>query len=79
MSKNWNVIIYSSKVLPDRPLVNGMTGKELVVGWLKKHNVFQYVSEVTHEKVRAQVYIDDKAYRFVNWTDTLKFVEENVK
>ena len=79
LSKNWNVIIYSSKVLPDRPLVNGMTGKELVVGWLKKHNVFQYVSEVTHEKVRAQVYIDDKAYRFANWTDTLKFVEENVK
>ncbi len=79
LSKDWNVIIYSSKVLPDRPLVNGMTGKELVTEWLKKHNVLQYVSEITHEKVRAQVYIDDKAYRFQNWKDTLAFVEERIK
>jgi len=79
LAQDWNIIIYSSKVLPDRPLVNGKTGKELVEEWLEKHGVLEHVSEVTHEKVRAQIYIDDKAYRFEKWEDTLKFVEENVK
>lgn len=76
LSKKFNIIIFTAKAKPSRPLVQGKTGTELVVEWLIKHNVMQYVSEVTAEKPRSQVYIDDKGYRFENWNDTMKFVEE---
>ena len=70
LSKNWNIIVFSAKVRPDRPLVNGKTGLELVTEWLAKHDVLQYVSDITHEKPRAQFYIDDKAIHFDNnWSD----------
>ncbi len=66
LSEDWNIIIFSAKVRPDRPLVNGMTGYELVDEWLEKHGVREYVSEITHEKPRAKHYIDDKAIEFTN-------------
>lgn len=72
LSEKFNIIIYSSKCLPDRPLVNGLTGKQLVVDWLTKHNVLKYVRDVTHVKPRAKVYVDDKAVRFISWEQTLK-------
>ncbi len=73
LSEHYNVIIFSSKCLPDRPLVNGLTGKQLIVDWLKKHNVLKYVRDVTHFKPRAKYYIDDKAIHFDNnWNDILK-------
>jgi len=64
LSKDWNIIIFTAKVRPDRPLVNGKTGQELVEEWLEKHEVLQFISEVTHEKPRAEYYIDDKALEF---------------
>tara|TARA_R110000824_G_scaffold5670_3_gene26053 strand:+ start:15352 stop:15753 length:402 start_codon:yes stop_codon:yes gene_type:complete len=75
LSKNYNIIIFTAKVKPSRPLVNGMTGHQLVTQWLEDHNVLQYVDEITCEKPRAQIYIDDKGYRFENWEDTLKQVK----
>ena len=74
LSKNYNIIIFTAKVKPSRPLVEGKTGHELVTQWLKDYNVFQYVDEITCEKPRAQIYIDDKGYHFQNWKDTLKHV-----
>jgi hypothetical protein len=75
LSKQYNVIIFSAKVRPDRPLVNGKTGLELVTEWLKKHQVLDYVVDITHEKPRAKFYIDDKAVHFENnWTQILKEV-----
>ena len=72
LSKNYNVIIFSAKVRPDRPLVNGKTGKQLVQDWLVKYDVIQYVSDITYEKPRAEYYIDDKAIKFENnWKDIL--------
>ena len=72
LSKNYNVIIFSAKVRPDRPLVNGKTGKQLVQDWLAKYDVIQYVSDITYEKPRAEYYIDDKAIKFENnWKDIL--------
>jgi hypothetical protein len=72
LSKDYNIIIFSAKVRPDRPLVGGQTGKELVQEWLEKHNVMQYVDDITHEKPRAEYYIDDKAIRFENnWKEIL--------
>ena len=72
LSKDYNIIIFSAKVRPDRPLVGGQTGKELVQEWLEKHNVMQYVDDITHEKPRAEYYIDDKAIKFENnWKEIL--------
>lgn len=79
LSKKYNIIIYTAKAKPSRPLVNGKTGTELVWEWLTKYNVNQYVKEVTAEKPRAILYIDDNGYRFSNWADTLfylKFYED---
>ena len=47
----------------------------LVIEWLEKYNIDQYVSSVTSEKPRADLYIDDNGYRFENWKDTLNFVK----
>lgn len=70
LSKTYNLIIYSAKCRPDRPLVDGLTGKEHIVQWLQKYNVMKYVKDITHEKPRAQFYIDDKAIVYNNnWDD----------
>ena len=72
LSEKYNIIIFSAKVRPDRPLVNGKTGKELVDEWLIKYGVRDYVVDITHEKPRAEYYIDDKAIAFTNnWNDIL--------
>lgn len=76
LSKFYKIIIFTAKAKPDRPLVNGKTGTELVWEWLEKYGVKDYVTEVTSEKPRSFLYIDDNAYRFDNWNNTLKFVEK---
>jgi hypothetical protein len=75
LSERFNVIIYTCKAKSDRGLVNGKTGIELVWEWLKKHDMDVYVSKVTSEKPRAVAYIDDKAVRFVSWSDTFSSLE----
>ena len=77
LSKEYSIIIFTAKAKPSRPLVNGKTGTQLVQEWLEKHNVMQYVSEVTSEKPRSQIYIDDKGYHFQNWKDTLEHLKQN--
>ena len=80
LSSDWNIIIFSAKVRPDRPLVNGKTGYELVDEWLQKHGVRQYVAEITHEKPRAKFYIDDKAIEFKNnWNEILNIISDKIK
>lgn len=76
LSKKYNIIIFTAKAKPSRPLVNNKTGTELVRDWLEEHGVLKYVSEITAEKPRAFLYIDDKGYRFENWSDTMKFLED---
>jgi hypothetical protein len=75
LSVHYNVVIFTAKAKPSRPLVNGKTGTELVQEWLEKHGVMKHVSEITAEKPRAFLYIDDKGYRFNNWKDTMRFLE----
>tara|TARA_Y100000385_G_C12643063_1_gene446247 strand:+ start:102 stop:494 length:393 start_codon:yes stop_codon:yes gene_type:complete len=71
LAEKYDIVIFSAKVKPDRPLVNGKTGAELVWEWLEKYNLSKYIKEVTSEKPRAVFYIDDKAIRFIEWEDTL--------
>ena len=76
LSKRYTVIVYTCKAKPDRGLVNGKTGTELVWEWLNKHDMAQFVSKVTAEKPRARCYIDDKAIRFRDWPSTFKLVND---
>ena len=76
LSKEYTIIINTCKAKPDRGLVNGKTGIELVWEWLKKHDMAKFVSKVTAEKPRACFYIDDKGIRFNNWKSTLEELEE---
>tara|TARA_R100000700_G_scaffold40916_1_gene58459 strand:- start:913 stop:1893 length:981 start_codon:yes stop_codon:yes gene_type:complete len=75
LSKDYTIIIYTCKAKPDRGLVSGKTGTELVWEWLKKHNMAQFVNKVTAEKPRARFYIDDKALCFKNWNDTFRQID----
>jgi|TARA_B100001093_G_scaffold374893_1_gene359880 hypothetical protein len=75
LSKNFKIIIFSSKVKRDRPLINGKTGMQLVKKWLKKYKVIKYIAEITCEKPRAKYYIDDKAIEFISWSKTLKKIK----
>lgn len=74
LSLKYKIIIFTCKARPDRPLVNGKTGAELVWEWLDKHNVQQFVSKVTATKPIASAYIDDKAIRFENWEQCVKAI-----
>jgi phosphoheptose isomerase len=76
LSKRYTVIVYTCKAKPDRGLVNGKTGTELVWEWLKEQNMAQFVSKVTAEKPRARFYIDDKAIRFTDWESAFEIIEE---
>jgi len=72
LSETYNIIIFTAKAKPDRPLVNGKTGKELVEEWLSKHKVLDLIDSVTSEKPRAIAYIDDKAVNFTSWKNFWK-------
>jgi len=76
LSKQYKIIIFTAKAKPDRPLVNGKTGTELVEEWLRKYDILDCISDITSEKPRAILYVDDNAYRFENWNDTLNFINK---
>lgn len=78
LSEKYTIVIFTAKAKPDRPLVNGKTGKELVQEWLNKHNLSEYITDITSEKPRAEIYIDDNGYRFENWNDTLDFLKKTL-
>lgn len=75
LSKRFRIIVFTAKAKPDRPLVNGKTGTELVREWLIKYGISDCVAEITSEKPRAVLYIDDNGYRFERWEDTLNFIQ----
>lgn len=76
LSKDYTIIVNTCKAKPDRGLVNGKTGSQLVWEWLEEHNMSKFVSKVTSEKPRAKVYIDDKGVTFRDWHDTLALLEK---
>lgn len=72
MSKDYDLVVYSCKCNPERPLINGKTGTELIWEYLEKHNLKQYIKDVTFNKPNAICYIDDKCLEFKNWKDTIQ-------
>ena len=69
LSKDYDVVLFTCKAKPDRGLVNGKTGTQLVWEWLEEHNMAQFVTKVTAEKPRAVQYIDDKGIKFTSWEE----------
>ena len=67
LSKDYTLIIYTCKANPDRPLVNGKTGIELIWEWLEKYELSKYISDITYDKPNAKYYIDDKGIKFTDW------------
>ena len=78
LSEKYTIIIYTCKAKPDRGLVNGKTGAQLVWEWLEKHDMSKFVSKVTSEKPRALAYIDDKAIEFSSWDSCLKKLDGKI-
>lgn len=76
LSQTYRIVIFTAKAKPSRPLVNGKTGTELVAEWLDKHGILECVSEITSEKPRSFLYIDDNGYRFIDWTSTLHYIRD---
>jgi phosphoheptose isomerase len=76
LSEKYTVIVYTCKAKPDRGLVNGKTGTQLVWEWLEKHEIAQFVSKVTSEKPRAVAYIDDKSIKFSDWESCIQDVKK---
>lgn len=77
LSSKYTLICYTAKAKPDRMLINGKTGTQLVWEWLKKYDFDKYISKVTSEKPRAVAYIDDKAVRFNNWESCLTQLKDH--
>ena len=75
LSEKYTIIVYTCKARADRGLVSGKNGIELVWEWLETNNLSKYVSKVTAEKPRAVAYIDDKAFRFSDWSSCLESLE----
>jgi len=71
LSKQYILIIFTCKAKPDRPLINGKTGTELVWEWLGKYKLDIYIKDVVCEKPRAAYYIDDKGIEFESWDKTI--------
>ena len=78
LSEKYRITVFTAKAKPDRPLVNGKTGKQLVQEWLDEHGFSRYVHDITSEKPRAVIYIDDNGYRFKNWEETLYFMDKEL-
>ena len=68
----YDLVIYTCKANPERPLVNGKTGIELVWEWLEKYGVKDNIKDVTYIKPNAVAYIDDKAIKFESWDKIIK-------
>lgn len=75
-SQGFDIVLFTAKVKPDRPLVDGKSGEELIWEWLAKYRINSYIKEITCEKPRAIVYIDDRGIRFESWEQTIKQFNE---
>jgi hypothetical protein len=75
LSNQYKIIIYTCKANPNRPLVNGKSGIDLIWEWLENHKIKQYIYDVTFQKPHAIAYVDDKAIRFENWQQTYKEIK----
>jgi CMP-N-acetylneuraminic acid synthetase len=75
LSQKYNIIIHTCKARKDRPLVNNKAGEQLVREWLDTNGLKGHYKQITSQKPRSFLYIDDKGFRFSNWPQCLEFIE----
>lgn len=61
MQNDNDLVIFTSRLESDFPIINS---------WLYKYGF--PILRITNIKEKADVYIDDRAYRFTNWLDISK-------
>ena len=71
----YELVIYTCKANPKRPLIDSKSGIELVWEWLEKYGIKDNIKDVTYIKPNAVAYIDDKGIKFNNWVDCIKQIE----
>lgn len=76
LSTQYQIIIYTCKANPNRPLINNKTGIELIWEWLDKYGFTPYIKDITFTKPNAKFYIDDKAIYFDNWKNVLETLND---
>ena len=76
LSQKYKIIVYTCKANPFRPLVNGMTGTELILEWLIKNDLKRFIDSVTFTKPNAVAYVDDKAIEFSSWDTCLERMKD---
>lgn len=72
LSNQYKLIIYTCKANPERPLINGKTGIELINEWLCDHDLSGFIDSITFNKPNAIAYIDDKGIEFSDWKSCLE-------
>jgi len=63
---------YVLKILSSRP-------KEVIIEWLEKYKLNEYITEVSNVKFPATVYIDDRGLLFKNWSQCLSDLDSHPK
>lgn len=68
----YSVVIFTTRVNPD--MHGAETQMDAVLAWLEVNGFRrgEHVDDITHVKVPALAYIDDRAIRFTDWNATLK-------
>ena len=69
---DWDLVIFTCKANPMRPLINGKTGVQLIWDWLVEHNLDEFISDVVWGKPNAKYYIDDRGIYFNSWEEVIK-------
>jgi len=69
--RRYRVVIFTTRVNPD--LHGGEQQMGRIQEWLARHGfrLGEHYDEITHVKVPALAYIDDRALHFIDWTQAL--------
>ena len=65
LARRYELVVFSSRA-------GEPEGLEAIQRWLEQHHLDKFFSGITHEKINALAYIDDRGVRFENWANTLE-------
>lgn len=66
LASRYELVVFSARAsVPE--------GREAIEKWLELWRLAHYFKFVTHEKINALAYLDDRGVRFENWDSTLEY------
>ena len=69
LSVDWRLVVHTCRATAPE-------GREDVLRWLADQKLDQFIEDVTAIKPIASAYVDDRAFRFLNWDDVLNTFDE---